>query len=88
MVTSISTAFYDSLFGIHLGNTSINSLEVEALKNVKKKLSDPKQLRECIPSLPTILLGLLVNPKELGASFKNLVNIIEKAPSLAIRILK
>ena len=69
MVTSISTAFYDSLFGSHSGCTSINSLEVQTLNNVREQLNAPKKMRECIPSLPTILLDLIVIPK---------------APSLAI----
>lgn len=88
MSTSISTAFYDSLFDVSTTVTSMNSIEEATLNNVRSVLNDPKLLSNHIPSLPSILLELIETLKDPDAEFEDFIAIIEKDPALALTVLK
>jgi len=88
MSNSISTAFYDSLFGKLEGSSSLNELEEETLICVRNNLNDKEKLSKRIPPLPVVLLELLDTLKDERAEFLDLVAVIEKDPSLAINVLK
>lgn len=88
MSTNISTAFYDSLFGVTNNESSMNSLENATLNNVRNVLNDPELLSNHIPALPSILLELIETLKDPNADFLNFIDIIEQDPALAITVLK
>ncbi len=88
MSTNISTAFYDSLFDTKNSNTSMNALEQATLSNVRNVLNDPELLSNHIPALPSILLELIGTLKDPNADFLDFIEIIEKDPALALRVLK
>jgi len=88
MSTSISTAFYDSLFGKAEPCSSLNTLENETLNCVRDTLNNPEKLSKRIPPLPAILLELIDTLKSEDAEFLDFVAIIEKDPALAINVLK
>jgi len=88
MPTSISTAFYDTLFGKTEQSISFNEIEAETLNCVREVLNNPERLSKRIPPLPTILLELIDLLKDGDAKFSDFVAVIDKDPALAMNVLK
>ena len=88
MSISVSTAFYDVMFGNGNENVSLNAVEEITLNNVRDVLRDPEQLSKAVPPLPAILIKLLDMLKDPNTEFVQFVALIKQDPGLASSVLK
>ena len=85
---TVSTAFYDAMFGNQAGTADLRPLEEQILTKIRRVLSDHSQLSKNIPPLPGMVLQLLELSKDPHADFEQLAVIIEQDPSLSARVLR
>lgn len=85
---TISTAFYDVMFGQQQCAPDLQPLEDQILGNIRSVLNDREKLSKNIPPLPALSMQLLKLAKEPHADFAKLADIIEQDPSLSARVLR
>jgi len=88
MLTELSTAFYDVMFGEVDASVSMNVLERKTLQKVRAILNDPDKLGENIPTLPAMLVRLLSTLKDPHSDVFSFIEIIEQDPSFAVEVLR
>lgn len=88
MPKTITTAFYDAMFGQSNDSSELNQLEEKTLNNVRNLLSAPEQLSSHIPPLPLTMLRLIELLNDPHAEFMQIAELIEQDPSLAVEVLR
>ncbi|WDE02502.1 HDOD domain-containing protein [Thalassomonas actiniarum] len=88
MSITVSTDFYDVMFGKENVNADLSIVEEKTFHNVRNILTNAKKLNKAIPPLPDILINLLDMLKDPNSEFLQYVALIKKDPGLASAVLK
>jgi len=88
MANTISTLFYDIMFDDTNSSESMSSVERKSLLKVKDILTDQGKLTDQVPILPSMLIKILDTLKDPHADVHSFVEILEKDPTFAVKVLK